>query len=398
MNNTELLLVQLVNRQVAFEEQVLARLAKIERDAETAATFASQFRAAFAGNTTPEPEPEVAEVDVMEVDDAPAEEPQESPEPAQVALPELVLRPLLDTYVAEKNKTGAPNTKDQRVRVARCFEGNVCNYEGCKDLDVTTSHKEIFDRMTSKYLKDIAAALKAVKLSGQRFSNVDIVQLHADCHNRRCVKDKAREIEKANEKLKISVDGCKAFAANVPLKPLDDGMLAVFLSAASGLRCDPVYLQTAPHDVYPYLEMRDDKLYIRGNKLMSERATTKDKYVINIEIEEPFAKHILASVQKRAAAGQSFVFEGLINENHTKTMRNYSELVIATTAKSEALQRVTVVDFRKAHVTRDVKRYLAGEISFDQLEAKFHARGHSTAVLDNYYRMPETENDFIDCL
>ncbi|KAJ3348299.1 hypothetical protein GGF32_006325, partial [Allomyces javanicus] len=257
--------------------------------------------------------------------------------------------------------------------MARCFEGNVCQYDGCQGLDITTSHKQIFDRMSSKFLKDLAAGLNAVKLSGQRFSNVDIVQLHADCHNRRCVKDKAREIQKANEALKISVEGSKAFASKVPPKPLDDGLLALFLSAATGLRCDPIYLQTAPHDEYPYLEMRDDKLYICGNKVMSEKATTKDKYAINIEIEEPFAKHILASVQQRAAAGQSFVFDGLVNKDHTKTMRNYSELVIATTAKFEGLHGLTIVDFRKAHVTRDVQRYLAGEISFDQLESKFHA-------------------------
>ncbi|KNE64084.1 hypothetical protein AMAG_09142 [Allomyces macrogynus ATCC 38327] len=306
----------------------------------------------------------------MEIDDTPTER-EETPEPAaEPALPEFVLRPLLDTYVAAKNNSDdSANTKEQRSG-------------------------ELFDKMTTKYLKDMAAALNLVKLSGQRFSNVDIVKLHEECHARKRTKELIRKVEKANEALVVSVDQCKTWAATVPVQPLEDGMLGIFLSAVTGLRCDPVFLQTEPHDEFTYLEMRDDKLFIRGNRVMSEKDKNRGKYVIDIEIESPFKEQILANVSERAAAGQTFVFENLVVDgDEKKSRRNYSELVNKTIKKIKELNSATVTDFRKAHTTRETLRYKTGEISFVELTAKFHARGHGTTVADYYYRLQEDQDE-----
>ncbi|KNE70938.1 hypothetical protein AMAG_20261 [Allomyces macrogynus ATCC 38327] len=146
--------------------------------------------------------------------------------------------------------------------------------KGSEGLDIVAEWSRLFDLMNVRQLKDTAAALNSIKLSGKRFSNVDIEDLHHQCHERRKTKDK-----------------------------MTNGLLAIFISAAVGLRCDPVYLTCAKTDDYPYLEVEGEQTWMRG-PIMSAKA--KDKgYNINVLIDPAFASHIAASVQERAKTDSS---------------------------------------------------------------------------------------------
>ncbi|KAJ3346546.1 hypothetical protein GGF32_007627 [Allomyces javanicus] len=54
------------------------------------------------------------------------------------------------------------------------------------------------------------------------------------------------------------------------------------------------------------------------------------------------------------------------------------------------LNGASTVDFRKAHVTHDLGLYKHNTMTYEEINARFSARGHSLAVLDHYYR-PDAE-------
>ncbi|KNE55708.1 hypothetical protein AMAG_17812 [Allomyces macrogynus ATCC 38327] len=304
-------------------------------------------------------------------------------------LEEFVFEPLLKEYVHDANdKPCEKATKKRRENLLTWFKGNVSQMKGSEGLDIVTEWSQLFDLMNVRQLKDTAAALNSIKLSGKRFSNVDIEDLHHQCHEQRKTKDKMTSVLNAKKPLVVSLDQCKAYAATVPVQPLPDSLLAIFISAAVGLWCDPVYLTCDKKEEYPYLEVEGEHLWMRG-PIMSAKA--KDKgYSINVLIDPAFASHITASVQEHAKTGQKFVFADLVDEDKDKSFDCYSRLIRTASQSIPELNGASTVNFRKAHVTHDLGLYKRNAMTYEELNARFSARGHSLAVLDHYYR-PDAE-------
>ncbi|KAJ3348891.1 hypothetical protein GGF32_005909 [Allomyces javanicus] len=262
-------------------------------------------------------------------------------EPVQT-LDEFVFEPLIQEYVREANEKPCEKaTKKRRENMLTWFKGNVSQMKGSEGLDIVAEWSRLFDLMNVRQLKDTAAALNSIKLSRRRFSNVDIEDLHHQCHERRKTKDKMS-----------------------------------------------MYLTCAKTEEYPYLEVEGKHTWMRG-PIMSAKA--KDKgYHINVLIDPAFASHIAVSVEERAKTGQKFVFTELVDDDKDKSFDHYSKLIRAATQNIPELNGATTVDFRKAHVTNDLGLYKTNTMTYEELNARFSARGHSLAVLEHYYR-PETE-------
>ncbi|KNE63609.1 hypothetical protein AMAG_19024 [Allomyces macrogynus ATCC 38327] len=275
-------------------------------------------------------------------------------------LEEFVFEPLLKEYVHDANdKPCEKATKKRRENLLTWFKGNVSQMKGSEGLDIVAEWSQLFDLMNVRQLKDMAAALNSIKLSGKRFSNVDIEDLHHQCHEHHKTKDK-----------------------------MTNGLLAIFISAAVGLQCDPVYLTCAKTEEYPYLEVEGEYTWM-CSPIMSAKA--KDKgYSINVLIDPAFASHIAASVQERAKMGQKFVFADLVDEDKDKSFDCYSRLIRTASQSIPELNGASTVDFHKAHVTHDLGLYKCNAMTYDELNAWFSARGHSLAVLDHYY-YPDAE-------
>ncbi|KNE72613.1 hypothetical protein AMAG_17054 [Allomyces macrogynus ATCC 38327] len=106
-------------------------------------------------------------------------------------LKEFVFELLLKEYVHDANdKPCEKAIKKRHENMLMWFKGNVLQMKGSEGLDIVAEWSRLFDLMNVRQLKDTAAALNSIKLSGKRFSNMDIEDLHHQCHEWRKPKDK----------------------------------------------------------------------------------------------------------------------------------------------------------------------------------------------------------------